>query len=209
MSRHGVRRSHDSHRVVAEGVLARFEEVTGSRAELPIPIELIIERVYGLSIEWSALHEPEGQMILGALYPEEKTIRMNERHIGLFDSVIGPERFTYAHELGHWLYDVGSPDQMRLDFQTRQQVVFCRSAGDGSPPIRPLDRETAANRFAAALLLPERMLRPIGPDEITADLARTASQWGVSRQMLEIRLTELGWAAGSNHGGPGMFDKYQ
>ncbi|MHB1582402.1 MAG: ImmA/IrrE family metallo-endopeptidase [Acidimicrobiales bacterium] len=145
----------------------------------------------GLIILCEEIDEPEGTTILGALDPATGTVRLNERHLELFDSVIGPERFTYAHELGHWLYDAVDGRTQASLFDVPEAPVLCRSAGTGeSADIR----EVNANGFAAALLLPEGLLRAAlaGPFESLASFNDAAARWGVSRMTLRIRLEKLG-----------------
>ena len=114
---------------------------------------------------------------------------LNEAHLGLFDSVIGPERFTLAHELGHWIYDADNPDQGNLFSDPDAMPVFCRRPGRSeSDP-----REVNANKFAAGLLLPEALVRAAITEHFVSwsAVSAAASQWGVSRQALCIRLGDL------------------
>jgi hypothetical protein len=98
-------RKNDAHRVVADEVLRRHATRTGKPIALPVPIELIVEITYELSIDWHDIDEPADHKILGALSPSTRTIFMNTRHLPMFERWVGPERFTLAHELAHWLYD--------------------------------------------------------------------------------------------------------
>ncbi len=101
MARKTYPRPESHHRVAADNVLARHVAKTGKPVELPIPVEMIIESTYGLTILSEPIPEPDGVTILGALFPIEKRIVINETHDRLFETVVGPERFTLAHELGH------------------------------------------------------------------------------------------------------------
>ena len=67
-----------------------------------MPVELIIEQTYRLEILWEDVSEPSDTVILGALAPRDRRIVLNLRHQALFEQYMGPERFTLAHELGHW-----------------------------------------------------------------------------------------------------------
>ena len=111
----------------------------------------------------------------------------------LFESVIGPESFTLAHELGHWVYDAVSPDQMEL-FAPESERVLCRSPGASSIHESERIREINANGFAAALLLPEDLLRSALTDPIVdrEHMVDMAGRFGVSITALTIRLRELG-----------------
>ena len=81
------------------------------------------------------------------------------------------QRFTIAHEIGHLLlHPLG--------------VAYRDTSFKGSP------EELQANRFAAALLMPEWMIRPAvsitGPD-----VARLAAMFEVSESAMATRLDDL------------------
>ncbi len=191
MARPTHRRSDDRHRVVAGGILHRHATDTGQAIELPVPIELIVEATFGLSIEWADIEEPPGYSILGALAPSTPTIMMNERHLARFDRWVGPERFTLAHELAHWVYDAENPDQGTLAFEGATEI-FCRA-----DDITDLDqttklREQNANALAAHILLPDQLVLAHDLGAVLDDVRRTAHDWGVSQQTLRIKLERLG-----------------
>ncbi len=104
------------------------------------------------------------------------------------------QRFTIAHEIGHLVLhsdalhvDAGHqlgvlpPAPLRRDARSSQAVDY---------------REIEANRFAAALLMPEDFIlrdlkgepQPVSPDK----LAELAKAYEVSRQAITFRLTNLG-----------------
>ena len=159
---------------------------------LPVPIELIIERTYGLEILWTELDEPPDTVILGALSPSDRRIILNARHEDFFGQWLGPERFTLAHELAHWIYDAENPDQLALDFDAQPAEQFCyhRESPGLSEALRI--REVNANKLAAHLLLPEYLVRRAEIDQVLQDIRSTAARWQVSNKMLEIRFQELG-----------------
>jgi Zn-dependent peptidase ImmA (M78 family) len=154
---------------------------------------MIIEQTYGLSLLWDELVEPPGTRILGALCQRKRQIVLNERHRELFDNCIGPERFTLAHELAHWIYDADDVEQQLLPL-----------GGTGFPDSFCYDRETAglaevrriremnANKLASHLLMPEHLVREATLDAVLADPRSTAAAWGVSQTSLRIRLETLG-----------------
>ena len=98
------------------------------------------------------------------------------------------QRFSIAHELGHYLLhrDAG-------DLFVDSSLTFYRDqrSSDGV-----FEQEIEANAFAAALLMPEDLLRSYIAEE-QLDLhdeqaaARLASNFGVSGQALAIRLARL------------------
>lgn len=188
MARPVRRKGAREREFIADEILRRYEVETRERVELPIPIEAILEVVYGLQILYGDIAEPPNTRILGALSPDDKTVVLNERHLPLFESVIGPERFTYAHELAHWIYDVGGNPS---DGGASNSDRFCyyRDAEDLDATTRV--RETNANELAASILLPARLLKRFDIETITTDIRATAAAWGVSQQCLEIRIDEL------------------
>lgn len=58
------------------------------------------------------------------------------------------QRFSIAHELGHWHWHRG-------------QCLFCSATQIGNPANSPLDRERQADDFASDLILPAFMLQPM------------------------------------------------
>jgi Zn-dependent peptidase ImmA (M78 family) len=185
-------RSNASHGVVAAEVLRKHASLTGQSITLPVPIEAIVEQTYGITVLYEDIEEPPGSKILGALSPGDKTIVLNSKHEQMLGSVIGPERFTYAHELGHWIYDADDPNQTTLDFDGQAAPQrFCRDVNTtGLARIEQL-RETNANKLAAHLLLPEGLVRDQDIDAVLRDFRGTARRWGVSQECLRIRLEDL------------------
>lgn len=92
-------RSANHHEAAAGMVLERYALQSGWKPALPVPVDRIVEHL-GLIILCEELDEPPDAQILGALDPTTGIIRLNQRHMELFDTVIGPEQFTLAHELG-------------------------------------------------------------------------------------------------------------
>jgi Zn-dependent peptidase ImmA (M78 family) len=100
-------------------------------------------------------------------------------------------RFTIAHEIGHMLLHADQPlivDNDGLSLIGRRQ--------EGESTVR----ETEANAFAAALLMPEDWVqRALGAHEIAVDaddrIAALAKKFGVSQQAMMFRLINLGYLA--------------
>lgn len=191
-------RSDHQHDLKASQVLRDYQVLGTWKAALPVPVEDIVERLFGLAIVVADIEETDGQIILGALRPDARTITLNERHIDLFDRCIGPERFTLAHELGHWLYDADDPAQETLFAPESVEVQFCRDPTATNLPAAAAIRERNANRFAARLLLPHDLVRAALARRAWSnrDISVHAATWGVSRRTLEIRLAELGLLTG-------------
>jgi Zn-dependent peptidase ImmA (M78 family) len=96
------------------------------------------------------------------------------------------QRFTLAHEFGHYLLHPSD------NFVDRKFILFRNTLS--SQAIDP--REKEANEFAATLLMPERFLRKLlageavdlEDEERVSQLAKT---FGVSNQALVFRLINL------------------
>jgi Zn-dependent peptidase ImmA (M78 family) len=89
-------------------------------------------------------------------------------------------RFSAAHELGHWMRDRG-----KVAFACTDRA-FVREWGDDNP-------ERAANRFAAALLLPPQMFKiaAVSKPPTFATVRDLMSTFEMSRTATAIRLIEL------------------
>jgi len=195
MARQTFPRSRDLHERKAAEVLRRHVRRTGRRIEMPVPVELIVEQTFDLSVEYGTIKEDPGVMILGALVPADKRILLNDRHAELFEEVIGPERFTLAHELGHWVYDADDPDQLALDLDMADtESVFCYHRETPGIDEQLRIREINANGFASSLLMPAELVLQTPIPDLAPDRRRLARQWGVSYQALEIRLETLGYS---------------
>lgn len=191
MPRKTFPRREDHHRVVADEVLQRHAQATGRPVELPVPIDLIAESTLGLELLWHELDEPPGATILGALFPAEKRIVLNERHQRMFERWVGPERFTIAHEVAHWLYDADDPNQLSLSFGAGPTQKFCYHRDSPGMAEDTRTRELNANKLASHLLLPDHLVRAVDIDAVLGDFRQTAARWGVSQQTLRIRLKTL------------------
>ncbi len=103
------------------------------------------------------------------------------------------QRFTVAHELGHLLL------HKQESFVDRSYPIFLRDELSSRAEDK---HEIEANRFAAELLMPARLLLPMvgktPPDIDDSDqIARLARRFDVSPQAMVFRLINLGLAAAS------------
>lgn len=91
---------------------------------------------------------------------------------------INRQTFTIAHELGHWVlhrdFFLAHPD--------KYPVLPRFQNPDSSNPY-----EQEANCFAAQVLVPQHLLKPVKH----APVSVLAEVFGVSRQMMEIRLKNV------------------
>lgn len=148
---------------------------------IPVPVELVAHRL-GLSVEPAAL----GQDVSGVLVRDGDggTIGYNAAHHEV------RQRFSIAHEIGHFVLH---PREGQL-FIDKTYKVYRRDQRSSTGEDR---QEIQANRFAAALLMPEELLQrevaDIGfdlADEIA--LESLAQKFKVSRQAMSFRLANLG-----------------
>lgn len=113
-----------------------------------MPVESIAEDLLGLAVERVTMD------CSGMLLPAERRILVNA------DEHETRQRFTIAHELGHWICQC---------LEGTAEPVYCR-ANDVDESARALERE--ANVFAAELLMPEEEVRRGGNNRFgVSDLA--------------------------------------
>lgn len=122
--------------------------------------------------------------VSGALFraPDHVVIAANSRHHR------NRRRFTIAHELGHHLLHPDSPAYYDHEHQVGMHL---RAKVSGTQWD---SKEIEANRFAAELLMPRRLvLQAIGQASI-ADASSLAHLFEVSEQAMTYRLAELRFA---------------
>lgn len=185
-------RSEYQHALKATEILTRHARKAATTIALPVPIDMIIEQTFGLQILWDDISESPGIRILGALNTKERLILLNSRHQHLFDEFIGPERFTLAHELAHWVYDADDPAQLAMDLGELLEEQYCYPGESHALSENDRIREVNANKLAAHLLLPENLVRQAATAEVLRDVATAARKWGVSQTTLRIRLQGMG-----------------
>ena len=162
---------------------------------LPVPVEQIAENHYRLLIE---LHENlaaalgrGAETISGFLVPETRIIGIDAHEAGRAPT---RKRFTIAHEIGHWVIHCA------LGKSPPQEAVLCRARTVSEDPQQTDPRvppaasmldyaapELEANQFAAALLMPEDLVRAEVSRHGT-DVAALAERFAVSSWAMERRL---------------------
>ena len=113
----------------------------GVTAASDIDIEAIAYHV-GAVIKYRPLNGCEGR-IIGA--NDRTVITVNSQAIST------RQRFSAAHELGHWHYDRG-------------RSLVCWSNDINNPARTSLDPECVADGYAADLLMPQFLLRPMAKE---------------------------------------------
>jgi hypothetical protein len=138
----------------AEQVLERVPEWIWGGETLPVPIEDIVDSCFNLHVrEVEDLSAAPGappvtraQSLSGLLLPSLGEIWVNASEAREWPH---RRRFTIGHELGHWCIH-----------RTNGDAVYCRSTSvverEATPAVPPAEEE--ANAFAAALLMPARLV---------------------------------------------------
>jgi Zn-dependent peptidase ImmA (M78 family) len=137
----------------------------------PVPIERIISEI-GLRLDRELLDDDVSgfierlsdgsyRIVVNALHPQTR------------------QRFTAAHELGHYIYH----RDLLGDGVGDNRAYRAEGTGRTNANIRPL-HERQANSFAANVLMPRHMLTDVF-GQSTLDLANS---FGVSQEAMRIRL---------------------
>jgi IrrE N-terminal-like domain len=141
---------------LAEAFLATVPSYVWDRDTLPVPIEdiadthagLLVRDVEDLGVAPGAPQLEEGQALSGLRRPTLGEIWVNGDEARQWPP---RRRFTIAHELGRWC--------LHRDVERNE---FCRAsaiepvAPELRPPLPPAEEQ--ANSFAAALLMPSRLI---------------------------------------------------
>jgi hypothetical protein len=136
-------------------LLKAYEDQEGRLAEPPVPIDLLIENLLQIDIDWAPIDLPSDERVLAAieLTPRRRRIIMNEREREHFERYNGSEAFSKAHEVGHAVLHLPhQPGLQPLLWRTDDVIALCRSGREDR-------KEIQAERFAAYLLMPEHLVR--------------------------------------------------
>ena len=175
--------------------LLDFRRQTGLPLTPPIDVDLVGEIVCGLQWDWDVLREPPGIVIWAALFPETRTVVLNETHKAKFAEKSGLERFTKGHEIGHWVLHVEAPNpgetaSAKPPTNTASAQMFCREGE--AKPINWVEKH--ADWFAGALLMPASVFVPIAEQYDLCEwksLYELAQLFDVTISALCVRLAHL------------------
>ena len=169
----------------AEQLLKKCGERT-----LPVNLEKITEYL-GIEIRYDDLDDD----VSGFLVVEKgnSTTVINDSHHP------NRQRFTIAHEIGHYCLHVKKNEDNAL-FVDKKYAIHHRDA-DSSLGKYKLERE--ANLFASMLLMPKNLVRKaVEEHEIDffddSDIFLLARKFGVSEQALGFRLARLEYEVGQD-----------
>lgn len=123
---------------------AEADQLTAIYNSPPIPVLEIAEKL-GLSVGISKFGK-FSKDVSGFIDFSEKRIHVNE------DDSFNRKLFTIAHEIGHWVMH----REYYLKYTDKYEVM-ARQTG-----IKQNKFEQEANAFAAALLVPDGLLKPLG-----------------------------------------------
>jgi IrrE N-terminal-like domain len=174
----------------AEQVLAAAPPYVWDGESLPVPVEDVVDSVYGLLVRdvvdmAAAPGAPPlapGQSLSGLLLPARGEIWVNAEEARQWPA---RRRFTIGHELGHWVLH-----------RDTERSLFCRSTTvqpeeRGRPDAPPApDIEDEASTFAAALLMPTDLVRRHYRPDIL-EFAEMCELFGASQAAMERRLLDV------------------
>lgn len=156
---------------VTESILNDFER--------PIPVPVVkIANQFGLQVvEYKFKKASISGMLIDDYEDGEWGIVINE------NEPRQRQRFTIAHELGHFLLHTRTTGEQFVDMRADLNV-FYRAVSFGNS-----SQEQDANLFAANLLMPKEEVQEYY--EATQDIKETADYFDVSQSAMNFRLTNL------------------
>ena len=158
-----------------------FRDIVRQHIGPPVNIEAIIRGV-GIQLDKKAELDTEISGQLERLGPGSYRISANK------DDHYLRQRFTMAHELGHYMLHahlIGDGVDDTTAYRSVQKGNFY------NPNITPVE-ETEANKFAAELLMPKSLLAV--ESTVGQNLSALAKLFQVSPRAMEIRLKGLGFS---------------
>ena len=153
----------------------------------PVPIEKVA-RALGADLHWQPAEDELSGFYIRDLKRRRAVIGVNSNHHA------NRQRFTIAHELGHFLMHEG--EKLHVDHNDLGYQVKLRN-DESRKGVDPEEKE--ANLFAAELLMPSQFLAKdlltLGGVDLLEDnvLSELAEKYGVSTQALTFRLANLGY----------------
>lgn len=188
----------------ARALIDEYSADSGWNMNAPVPVERIAESYLGYDIEITDEGLFSDPNVLGGITFEQNLIQVNgsvEEHEGRYN-------FTIAHELGH--HSLHREELMRQAGITDNPEIICRESGN-KPMV-----EVQADRFAAALLMPQEMIaaafnslysRPVKINQrlpyrarkIASEVIDAGSFTNVSNTAMVNRLIDLRLMQGANY----------
>lgn len=147
----------DSIERTVYGLLDRVPEFVWDGESLPVPVELIVSNSFGLRIRLvddmtaaPGLAGERSENVSGLLLVADGEIWVNAAEARQWE---GRRRFTIGHELGHYV----------MHQEDAKPTIFCRKVEvEDGPEVADrasMSTEREADAFAAAMLMPEHLVR--------------------------------------------------
>ena len=152
-------------------------------------------------LELSLLWEELPADVLGALKATDSLVILNQTRMAHFVATPGLQRFTIAHEIGHWLFHAEEARSGTLPMLEGGRTWCREEGGDKAKP----PAEIQADLFASYLLMPTDRLKPHlppAPWRGWPQVYRLAEQFAVSATAMVVRLEKAGWAHRAEDGIP-------
>ena len=187
---------------IARNVLTQYQPNYLNLEPQAVPLERLIDEVFGISIEYMRLTESGnelGRMIFDNGYSTRFDVEADNYELVRVEAgtmliearlledakQYGRYRFTLAHELGHWILhkDIFSGTGVAAASYTTDK--------DGIESV-----EWQANYLAKAILMPKgqvkRAFYQVQSESVAYTVAVLANLFEVSMQAMKIRLGEIG-----------------
>lgn len=147
--------------------------------EIPIPVEKIGDLQFGLKLLYTK-ELPDDKS--GACLSEEKMIQINE-----YETLEERRRFTYAHEMGHFILHITEKTMFRC---IKKDIGFKKDQIKYSPNNKGKQMESEANVFAAEILMPSKIVKKMFLEE-SKDISFLSKKFKVSKEAMEWKLTNI------------------
>lgn len=186
---------------IARKVIAQYDPGL-LHTPAPIPVEVIMEKVYGLTIEYQYIRK--NGRILGETVFEDAMVPVYEHknnegykliHVKAGTVIIdaqmlnnrkdGRLRYTCSHELAHWII------HKEYFTQLGETAAMTKKAVRSSETDASVERQ--ADYLASCLLMPKGMVKmAYYRNSYSKDIVSALSElFCVSNKAMEIRLTEM------------------
>ncbi len=176
-------------RIEEEAEITRIQAIeAGVEDGFPFDVESTVEFLF------------DYQLVFGAALPEGvlgMTARRRVEISAAVESNDGRLRFTVAHEIGHIVLHIPYLEHQKMQtplFHVERSLIIDERM------------EFQANKFAAALLMPTKVVSELYGARIRAGdyvrVSEAAAHFGVSQQAAEIRFKDLGILATVSPGTP-------
>jgi len=177
--------------------LIAYQRIIKQKISWPIDVEDFIEKLWNVEVIYEDEIQIEGfeDIIVGYFSPKEKIIKISLAE----NKLTGRLNFSTAHEAGHVsLHSILSASNNN---QIKDQV-YCRKPETYIKGNADWRLEWEANTYASNLLIPKIILfenlNPNNTVDLDLESDYLTKLFGVSRQMLELKLFKLKFKTKNN-----------